>query len=775
MENIRKAMGHLNRQNCEVDQRAPLPFSEFLKVLAERPSHVVRNVFQVFHDMVVTYVGEGVDEYPDDPESIHYVHYDCSRLFVEGSDHPFFADRLFANRLMSLVDALKLGAQQNKIYIFDGPPGCGKSTFLNNLLRKFEEYANTEDGSLYETVWRLDPKLLGGFPEGVWSVESGTGSSPPTPRDHYQGKAAANNDLPDGKPVAAGLPASSPVPPPGEYLEVPCPSHDNPILMIPKHQRRAFFDDLFENNEFKWTLSFAKEYDWVFRDQPCTICSSLYQALLDRLQDPQAVLRMIFARPFRINRRLGDGITVFNPGDRPLRQNILTNQILQQQIDTLLRDSNLVRYLFSRYAKTNNGIYALMDIKQHNKDRIIQLHNIISEGIHKVEDIEENVNSLFLAVMNPEDEQNVQEFQSFTDRLEYVNIPYVLDLTTELEIYRHHFGLHIEESFLPRVLRNLARTIISTRLSTKTKAIKAWIKEPKKYKLYCDKDLLLLKMDLYRGYIPTWLTEEDHKALTAKVRREIFADSEQDGQQGFSGRDSLRIFGEFLAACAKEGHLINMSDLIGYFTKHHAKKIPDGFLNSLLHMYNYTVLQEVKESLYYYNEERISRDILNYMFAVNFEIDTTESCTYTGEKLEITEEFLAGIESRLLDPKVEEKARQAFRLETQREYASRTLTQEIMNEGKDATETELYESLHDRYVYNLKEKVLDPFLENENFRRAIKDYDSEDFKTYDKRIRADVTFLINNLEDRYAYSELGAKEVCIYVIDKDLAKEYSGA
>jgi predicted P-loop ATPase len=105
-------------------------------------------------------VGEGVDEYPNDPESIQYVSYDCSRLFVEGSDHPFFADRLFANRLVNHVEALRSGAQQNKIYIFDGPHGCGKSTFLNNLLKRFEEYANTDAGKRYETVWRLDRSQL---------------------------------------------------------------------------------------------------------------------------------------------------------------------------------------------------------------------------------------------------------------------------------------------------------------------------------------------------------------------------------------------------------------------------------------------------------------------------------------------------------------------------------------------------------------------------------------------------------------------------------------
>ena len=189
-------------------------------------------------------------------------------------------------------------------------------------------------------------------------------------------------------------------------------------------------------------------------------------------------------------------------------------------------------------------------------------------------------------------------------------------------------------------------------------------------------------------------------------------------------------------------------------------------------MYDYTVLQQVKASLYYYNEEQISRDIQNYLFALNFEIGAGETCTFTGEKLEITEAFLASIENRLLRGAIETEKRLAFRKETQKGYTSGTLTQEMMVEGKPVTETKLYQALHDRYVYNLKEKVLDPFLENENFRRAIKDFNTEDFKSYDKRIKTDVTFLINNLVNISKYTPQGAKEICIYVIDNDLAKKY---
>ncbi|MGD9135551.1 MAG: serine protein kinase PrkA [Desulfobacterales bacterium] len=773
---IQKAMDNLNHSMNQFERRSSIPFEAFLNDLITNPSGVIRNVFQIFHDMIKAYVGEGVEEYPDDPESIHYVLYDCTKLFVDGSDYPFFADRLFANRLIGLVEALKRGAQQNKIYIFKGPPGCGKSTFLNNLLMKFEEYANTSAGLRYESVWRFDRKILQDFTNyDAHPILEKLSRLLEGPMSEHMPEAKRQNSLQSSEAYAAANYVPHLM---DDYIEVPCPSHDNPLLMIPKHHRREFLDDLFKNNEFKWKLSTEKEYDWVFRDNPCTICSSLYEALLDRLQSSQRVFDMLYARPYRFNRRLGEGISVFNPGDKPSRQNVINNPILQKHIDSLLGDSTRVQYIYSRYAKTNNGIYALMDVKSHNTERLSELHNIISEGVHKVEDIEENVNSLLLAVMNPEDEKNIQEFQSFLDRVEYTTIPYVMDLATEVEIYREIFGKHIDEQFLPRVLHNFARIIISTRLNQKSEAMLEWIGDPNRYRLFCDENLQLLKMEIYTGYIPAWLEEEDIKKLTAKLRRKIIAESEKEGEHGVSGRDSIKIFNKFYSAYAKKEKLINMSDLCKFFTKIHSSVkdlIPRGFLDSLLRMYDYTILQEVKESLYYYNQEQISREIQNYLFAINFEIGSTETCTYTGERLTITEEYLSGIESRLLGTKADSNQRKAFRASSQKEYTSKTLTQEIMVEGLPVTGTKIFESMHDRYVYNLKEKVLDPFLENENFRRAIKDYNNEEFKTYDSRIRDDVSYLIDNLCKKYLYSEQGAKEVCIYVIDNDLAQKFASS
>ncbi|MBT8360444.1 MAG: serine protein kinase PrkA [Deltaproteobacteria bacterium] len=760
MRDVTRVLDNLELQNKGWEKQPLLNYADFLQEVVKQPSRIIRNIYQLYADMIDTFICEEVDEYPDDPESIHYVAYECSELFAKGSERPFFPDRLFANRLVRHVESLSIGAQQNKIYIFDGPHGSGKSTFLNNLLRKFEEYTVSPEGIRYEVVWKL-------------------------PKEHMSGELRSLNTLTDrlswlfekeGKAPAAHkedviFSGKAVVP---DYFEFSCPSHDNPILMIPRESRRLFFDDLFENDKFKWKLFTNKKYEWVFNDSPCTICSSIFSALMRKHHDFNRVFEFIHARPYVFKRRLGQGISVFNPGDKPVKRTVLQHENTQQHLDALLPESRSVRYLYSHYARTNNGIYALMDIKSHNIERLMELHNIISEGVHKVEELEESVNSLFFALMNPEDKKQLQDLQALTARIEYIHIPYVLDIKTEVDIYREVFGKHLDESFLPRVLHNFARVIIATRLMTKSEAMLEWISDPEKYELYCDNNLQLLKMEIYTGNIPKWLSEDDLKNFTAKRRQRIIAESEQDGWKGFSGRDSIRLFNDFFSHYSRGDKLIDMSMIAKFFKKHCKQDkniLPLGFLDALQHMYNYIVLQEVKESLYYYNEDQIATDIQNYMFAVNFDQETTEVCTFTGEKLQINEELFSRIETRLL---ADSKNAKTFREDVQKTYTTTTLTQEIMHEGLAVTETSLFQYLYEMYVYNLKEKVLEPFLKNENFRMAVKDFDTDDFRSYDRKIKDDVTFMINNLQQKYRYSSQGAKEICMYVVDNNIAGVFEG-
>ena len=94
MRDLTKAMGNLDRDKEQWQQSPILPFTDFLQEVIKHPDRMIRNVYQVYSDLIDALVDKGIDEYSDDPESIQFLKYNCSRLFVEGSDRPFFADRL---------------------------------------------------------------------------------------------------------------------------------------------------------------------------------------------------------------------------------------------------------------------------------------------------------------------------------------------------------------------------------------------------------------------------------------------------------------------------------------------------------------------------------------------------------------------------------------------------------------------------------------------------------------------------------------------------------
>jgi DNA polymerase III delta prime subunit len=752
VDNITKNMEKLNGLLQKERKPVNIRFKTFLELIAENPQRSMRSIFQLFHDMIHYYIPQGINEYPNDPESINYIQYDCSKLFQEDAENPYFADRLFANRLINVVDSLKEGVVRNKMLLFVGPPGSGKSTFLNNLIEKLENYTELEDGVMYESVWQIDTEKFG-FPFNSLDeakerkiISPGMESLEIEERDMFKFT--------------------------DRFLVIPCPSHDHPIIQIPKQYRRDFLDGIIEDRQFKRLLFNHKEYEWIFNDSPCPICSSLYKALSEKFSWEE-ILNMLYARRYEFSRKLGDGVSVYNPGDRVLK-NPIYNDELQKWINALFKTSDAVTYLYSRMAKTNNGVFSVMDVKVNNVDRIKNLHGIISDGIHKVGTFEETTNSLFITLVNPEDISVINEEKSFRDRVIRIPIPYIRDYMTEVEIYRNVFGGGIDEYFLPRILRAFARTIVSTRLNANTEGMKEWISNPTKYSKYCDKNLLLLKMEIYTGMIPEWLEEEDVKKLDRKLRRKlILIEGDDEGNKGISGRESLEMFNSFYSTFRNRDDLINMDNLQEFFkNSRYKEKIPDDFLPSLESLYDYNVLQEVKEAMFYYNQDQISNDIADYLFAVNHDIGADVECPYTSHKLDITEDYFAVIESRFMKPKASSSDRKNFRNETLKHYVAKTLHE--IKSGADIKSTQQFEYLMKKYYQSLKENVLSPFASNDNFRRAIKDYRTDTFKNYDKRIKDEVKLLIKNLAFKFNYTEKGAKQVCIHVIDKDLVNKYSG-
>ena len=729
------------------DDKSLIPFCSFVEnEVKEDPKAVFRNVFQYLDDMVRFYVGDGEEEYPDDPELIDFKSYDTSKL-LESSAEPFFADRVFANKFIRMVSSMRSSAKQNKVYIFEGPAGSGKTLFINNLLDRLEEYSTLDEGKMFETVWKIDPAL---FKEGHKSHIGFTSDS-----DTGEDETLELND--------------------NRSIIVPCPNHSNPVLHIPKDRRTDFLDSVIDDEDFKARLFNDKEYEWLFKDEASPISSSIFEALLDKTGDLKKVYRMLHARRYTFDRKRGNGINVYNAGDRHYGD-IRQNEFIQKQLNRILKDSTLVNYMYSSYANSNNGVYVIMDLKDNNKRRLTDLHGIISDGIKRVDNMEESISSIFFVTKNLEDRVDEAEDmrESFKDRVELLRLARIVDYQTEVKIYKKTFGEDISQRFHPGVLESFARYVVGTRLDDNHDAISAWITDASAYQHRCDKNFKILKMELYSGNKPRWLTKEDYKKFSsdASVKRAVIEESAEEGLSGFSVRRSINELNELLGS-QKNERQISIRDIYEYIVERFSddddvKDMPDDFLEALVRNYDYEVLDQMKDSLFSYNRAEMKKDIMDYLVAITSEKDGQEIISpLTGKRLRITEEYLAAKEAKIFGPGVErdERIRSMYRY---RNMLARDIARLDLEDKKIAdhiTRTEFYKEIMEDYKSNAREHVLDELITNDSFKDAIENYDTDRFRIYDGALRENVTRLIENMVEKYGYTTEGAKDVCSYILD----------
>lgn len=735
----------------ERDLRPAISFEDFTLLIQNNPKYYLRDIFQFFYDMIFHFIQKLPIKKASKIFSQITEQFNLDGLLVENCDNPFFSDNLFAKRFLELVSTIKRISGQNRLILFEGPPGSGKSTFLNNLIQKVEEYSSTTDGTLFKTYWRIDTEII----RKILSSQEYYNIFENGEKNGIIAESEAAETLHKRKSI-----------------DFSCPRHDHPILQIPKQIREEFLSNLIKDKKISCEIFSAKEYEWIFHDEPCNICQSLFNVLLDRLKNPAEIYKMIFARKSVFKRLFGVGISVFNPSD-PLIDAPFKNDFIEKLLRQILRTDN-IDFTFSYLSYTNNGIYALMDIKENNRERLFQLHGIISDGIHKVGLIEEKIKSLFLGLVNPEDKIHFEGVKSFQDRIIYLRIPYVLDYSTEIQIYKQKFGEQIKDKFLPNVLENFAKIIIATRLQKDSKSIRNWIPDPSKYQKLIDKHLLHLKLLLYSGEIPEWLQQDDFKHLDKKVINNIMIESENDGFSGISGRQSIQLLGEVLEKFSDE-ILITMDDILQFFKKSNIKEIkelPEDFIQCIATSYDFKVLQEIKESIYYYNKEEIENQIANYLYAINYDIGDTIRCPYTNDVINVTEEFFTNFEKIMVGPNSSPFLRAKFRREMLQTYVTSTLTQEIQIEKKQIQETLQFKTLYSQYINYLKENALAPYVENEIFKMALKEFNTSSFNNYDDKLKRSIRFLIKNLINKFGYSAKGALQIALYVLERNLDKKY---
>src|SRR3989339_224786 len=294
----------------------------------------------------------------------------------------------------------------------------------------------------------------------------------------------------------------------------------------------------------------------------------------------------------------------------------------------------------SIFTRTNNGIYALMDIKGENQKRLLGLHSVVSDSVERAEELEEKISSLFIGLTNPEDKEAFEKDKAFRDRIVVKKVPYVLVPQTEIQIYKSEFGEQIEQQFLPGVLENFAKIVVSSRLKIKSEPLKKWINNPERYANYTDKDMLLLKMEIYGGKIPDWLSKEDKKSYDYKVLEEV-----QECLYRYNDEEISKTIQNYLFAI------------------------------------NYSPKEQTIKCIYTGDEIVIGEQFFQGIERVIAEAGGM----FLPEK-----------------PELKELGYKKFRIQMHKDFATQTLPQEMLVEEKKITETDQYKDLFAIYSENLK-------------------------------------------------------------------------
>src|SRR3982751_2829474 len=160
--------------------------ADYLDVVTENPG-VARNAFQRVYDMILSYGSEPYTQFKQE-----YIRY---KFFGDPIDHGTDAIYGLERPLMQLVDFFKSAAQgygtEKRILLLHGPVGSSKSTMARLIKKGLEGYSRTDQGRCYTYSWRL-------------------------PRQR------AGND--------------------GGEEFLPCPMHEEPLLLVPREARQEVLD-----------------------------------------------------------------------------------------------------------------------------------------------------------------------------------------------------------------------------------------------------------------------------------------------------------------------------------------------------------------------------------------------------------------------------------------------------------------------------------------------------------------------------------------------------
>lgn len=420
--------------------------------------------------------------------------------------------RVFAGKVIGLESVQKQLAQilaafaklgiNNRLILLHGPNGSAKSTLITAFMEGLGDYSETADGALYTFSW-------------VFPVDRVTRGSLGIRGDQDKKSSKVTSyALLNDEEIACVIPSEL---------------RDHPILLIPENERAKILakHDFQFSERLKGGLS--------HRDH------LIFHALLNTYHGDYAeVLKHIRVERFYLSKIYRSGLITVEPQmhvDAHFQQ--LTMNRSLSQLPASLQSLSLFS-IGGDLADANRGMIDFNDLLKRPIDTYKYLLSACENAKVNVGQSILHLDTIFIGSSNElqlDAFKEYPDFSSFKGRIDLVRVPYLVNLSQEIEVYRPMLiPIAGEKPVTPHTAWALAFWGVLTRLKKPHRE-----KYPSELVNVIDKLTPLDKLKLYdTGEMPEKLTNEERKHLKANLQKfkEEYANVPYyEGRMGASARE----------------------------------------------------------------------------------------------------------------------------------------------------------------------------------------------------------------------------------------------
>lgn len=646
------------------------------------------------------------------------------------------------NRIYQFLQNFMEEGFNNKFILLVGPNGSSKSSIVKKIMLSTEDYAATDEGSLFSFSWIFP---IDQFVKGSLGLSGGMA-------DRNLNSYAFLED----KDISAIITSEL---------------KDHPILLIPIKTRQKLIEDAFKNNLNR--LEEVKK-SYLYNGDLSQRNRLIFDALLKSYKgDYREVYKHIRVERMFINRRYSIGATTIEPQlhvDAHMQQITMDKRLAS--LPPSLQSLNLFS-ISGEVVLANRGILEFSDLLKRPLDtfkyllmtmesKTINLHGILTElDIFFIGSSNEIHFTAF---------KQHPDFNSFKGRFNFLRVPYLLSHLEEEKIYQDQISkIKDQASFEPHALAALCFWSVMTRMRApvaknyrdeKLGKIAESLSPLEKCLLYSQKET------------PDSFDSESRQLLKMSIddiMNEYENDSMYEGKFGISPREVKQI----LYDLGYTHKTVTFIEVIEYLRILNEKKSEYDFLNishqgeyhhptkflDLIETYSTNLLDnEVRESLGLVDDRSYEEYVSKYILSINAVIKGEKTKNMVTGKFETPDSyFITEFESNVHMSEAPEKFRSSL--------IARLGAYSLDNRGKPIVYTDVFEDL----VHLLQEsyrkeqkKVIDKIAKNLVLYLAEKNEGTRN--GLEVSVKDQITNIIDTLMKKYHYSENGAISSLQYLL-----------